>query len=134
MRKGIESWNLEIVSQLDLRAFNEEDLPEGLDRTGTPEFIRLASKPVEISLRKLLPPSTSFDCEDMRNSPSIVNISPPIPYNIEAFVVGFSWNASSLIGSVDEVFVVPELMYLSGWKFNICKYGINSYSSRGDRD
>ena len=96
MRKGIESWNLEIVSQLDLRAFNEEDLPEGLDRTGVPEFIRLASKPVEVSLRKLLPPSTSFDCEDMRNSPSIVNISPPIPYNIEAFVV-------SSQGYVDQV-------------------------------
>ncbi len=29
------------------------------------------------------------------------------------------------------VFVVPELIYFSGWKFNISKYGINSYSSRG---
>jgi len=87
MREGIESWNLEIVSQLDLRAFNEEDLPEGLDRTGVPEFIRLASKPVEISLRKLLPPSTSFDCQNMQNSPSVVKITPPISYNIEAFVV-----------------------------------------------
>jgi len=87
MREGIECWNLELVSQLDLRSFNEEDLPEGLDITGVPEFITLASRPVDISLRKLLPPSTSFDCEAMRNSAIIVNISPPKPINMVAFHV-----------------------------------------------
>ena len=50
---------------------------------------------------------------------------------IDAYLVGFSGDAAGLVGSVDEVFVVPELVYLSGWKFNISKYGINSYSSRG---
>ena len=50
---------------------------------------------------------------------------------IDAYLVGFSGDAAGLVGSVDEVFVVPELIYFSGWKFNISKYGINSYSSRG---
>ena len=50
---------------------------------------------------------------------------------INAYLVGFSGDAAGLVGSVDEVFIVPELIYLSGWKFNISKYGINSYSSRG---
>ena len=49
---------------------------------------------------------------------------------IDAYLVGFSGDAAGLVGSVDEVFVVPELIYFSGWKFNISKYGINSYSSR----
>ena len=49
---------------------------------------------------------------------------------IAAYLVGFSGDAAGLVGSVDEVFVVPELIYFSGWKFNISKYGINSYSSR----
>ena len=50
---------------------------------------------------------------------------------IDAYLVGFSGDAAGLVGSVDEVFVVPELIYFSGWKFNISKYGINSYISRG---
>ena len=50
---------------------------------------------------------------------------------IDAYLVGFSGDAAGLVGSVDEVFVVPELIYFSGGKFNISKYGINSYSSRG---
>ena len=51
--------------------------------------------------------------------------------NIDAYLVGFSGDTAGLVGSVDELFVVPELAYLIGWKFNISKYGINSYSSRG---
>ena len=50
---------------------------------------------------------------------------------IDAYLVGFSGDAAALIGSVDQVFVVPEVVYFSEWKFNISKYGINSYSSRG---
>ena len=40
---------------------------------------------------------------------------------INAYPVGFSSDAAGLVGSFDEVFVVPELVYFSGWKFNIIK-------------
>ena len=40
---------------------------------------------------------------------------------IDAYLVGFSGDAAGLVGSVDEVFVVPELIYFSEWKFNISK-------------
>ena len=32
---------------------------------------------------------------------------------IDAYLVGFSGDAAGLVGSVDEVFVIPELIYFS---------------------
>ena len=46
---------------------------------------------------------------------------------IDAYLLCFSGDAAGLVGSVDEVFVVPELIYFSGWKFNISSRAYNGY-------
>lgn len=51
--------------------------------------------------------------------------------NIDAYVVGISGDAEGYVSSVEEIFVVPELFYLSAMRLDIRKFGVNIYSSRG---
>ena len=51
--------------------------------------------------------------------------------NVDAYLVAISGDAEGYIGSVEEIFVIPKNLYLSGMHLNIKKYGLNMYGSRG---
>ena len=51
--------------------------------------------------------------------------------NVDAYLVAISGDAEGYFGSVEEIFVIPKYLYLSGIHLNIKKYGLNMYGSRG---
>ncbi len=51
--------------------------------------------------------------------------------NVDVYLVAISGDAEGYIGSVEEIFVIPKNLYLSGIHLNIKKYGLNMYDSRG---
>jgi len=51
--------------------------------------------------------------------------------NVDAYLLAISGDAEGYIGSVEEIFVIPKYLYLSGIHLNIKKYGLNMYDSRG---
>jgi hypothetical protein len=51
--------------------------------------------------------------------------------NVDAYLVAITGDAEGYFGSVEEIFVIPKYLYLSGIHLNIKKYGLNMYGSRG---
>jgi len=51
--------------------------------------------------------------------------------NVDAYLVAITGDAEGYFGSVEEIFVTPKYLYLSGIHLNFKKYGLNMYGSRG---
>ena len=51
--------------------------------------------------------------------------------NADSFVIAMNGDAAGFIGSVDELFLIPEYLYFNRFQMLITQYGINSYSKRG---
>ncbi len=86
-REGLMNWNLELVSSLDLRGFDEEFLPEGLDFMVNPDFSSLARGAMRTTISKILPSDTSLSYESISNRRGLVKISVPEGNNIEPFIL-----------------------------------------------
>ncbi|MDX2470052.1 MAG: hypothetical protein QNL04_05685 [SAR324 cluster bacterium] len=51
--------------------------------------------------------------------------------NADAFAITMQGDVEGYIGSVDELFIIPEFLYYNRFQMLITSYGINSYSKRG---
>ncbi len=51
--------------------------------------------------------------------------------NADSFVIAMQGDVEGYIGSVDELFLIPDFLYYNRFQMLVTSYGINSYSKRG---